>query len=282
LIKAIAFLVLVAICFIVSSSPPDNVRALPLPTGVDLLVALVIAMQSVIYTYGGWTGLVYFSEELRSPERDIPRAMFGGMLLVIAIYLLVNLALLHVLPISQIAGEKLAVGAAAQKVLGLYGDRFIRILMIISMLGAVNAYQLQATRVLYGMGRDGLFPNRVRQVNRGGTPTVTLLVSTVIALIFLLSSTFERVLAVLAFFFVLNYSMSFISVFVLRFREPNLPRPYRAWGYPWTTGFVLLVSIAFLVGAVVSDTRNSIYALMLIVASFPTFYFLKARSQVVS
>ena len=86
-------------------------------------------------------------------------------------------------------------------------------------------------------------------------------------------------LAVLAFFFVINYSISFLSVFVLRFKEPKTPRPYRAWGYPWTTGLALIGSIAFLVGAVVSDIKNSVYALVLLAVSYPVFLLLKWISK---
>ncbi|PYS92312.1 MAG: hypothetical protein DMF64_09255, partial [Acidobacteria bacterium] len=91
--------------------------------------------------------------------------------------------------------------------------------------------------------------------------------------------TFGRVLAALAFFFVLNYSVAFLSVFIFRRREPDAPRPYRAWGYPWTTGAALLGSIAFLIGAIMSDTRNSVYALALLAVSYPAFLLLKLRRR---
>ena len=104
--------------------------------------------------------------------------------------------------------------------------------------------------------------------------------SALAAILFILSGTFNKVLAVLAFFFVINYSISFLSVFVLRFKEPLTPRPYRAWGYPWTTGLALIGSIAFLVGAVMSDLgngvyENSVYALVLLAASYPVFLTLR-------
>ncbi|MGH9905996.1 MAG: APC family permease, partial [Pyrinomonadaceae bacterium] len=226
----------------------------------------------VIYTYDGWTGVVYFSEEVEHPGRDIPRALFGGVLSVIAIYLLVNLALLYVLPTSKIAGQDFAAGVAAETIFGRYGDTVFRTLTIISMLSAVNALHLMATRVLFAMSRDGLFTRVAASVNPGGTPAVALLMSTVVAVLFIVfGQTFGQVITVLAFFFVANYALSFISVFVLRKREPDKERPYRAWGYPWTTGLALLGSILFLIGAVASDTRNSVYALILLAASYPVF-----------
>jgi len=128
------------------------------------------------------------------------------------------------------------------------------------------------------MSRDGLFTKRASTVNAGGTPTVALFLSASVALIFILfGQTFGTVITILAFFFVANYALSFISVFVLRRREPDRERPYRAWGYPWTTGVVLAGSVLFLVGAIASDTRNSIYALLLLGVSYPLFRLLRRK-----
>ena len=283
LIKALAFIALVVACFAFGGkglSSSSSVQEQPQITGgLPLMFALVLALQSVIYTYDGWNGVVYFSEEVRDPSRNIPRSLFLGVLSIIGIYLLVNLALVYVLPLSQIAGDKLAIGTAAQAVFGRYGDTIIRGLTIISMLSAINAYHLMATRVLFSMSRDGLCSKKAERVNMGGTPTAALFMSALVAVLFILSGTFEKVIAILAFFFVANYAISFTSVFVLRRREPDLERPYRAWGYPWTTALALLGSIAFLCGAVWSDTRNSLYALLLLAASYPAFVLLRWLSE---
>ena len=122
------------------------------------------------------------------------------------------------------------------------------------------------------MGRDGLVSARTTTVNAGGTPTIALLLSAAVAILFVVfGRTFGAVITVLAFFFVANYLLSFTSVFVLRRREPGLRRPYRAWGYPWTTGLALFGSAAFLVGQVAGDTRNSLLSLLLLGLSYPVF-----------
>ena len=272
-IKALAFFGLILACFIFGKGTIGATTTMPVPTGFALLAAFVISLQAVIFTYDGWTGVVYFSEEVEQPGKNIPRSLFVGILSIIVIYLLVNVALLYVLPIEKIAGQGFAVGAAANEIFGKHGDTVFRALTIISMLSAVNAYHLMATRVLFAMSRDGLFAAKAGTVNKGGTPTFALFVSVMVAVLFIVfGQTFERVLAVLAFFFVANYMLSFISVFVLRRREPEKERPYRAWGYPWTTAAVLLGSVLFLAGAIASDTRNSAYALGLLVISCPLFY----------
>jgi basic amino acid/polyamine antiporter, APA family len=277
LLKTVIFAV-IAIAAFTYGGNPNTGTSLPVAHGFALFGALIIALQGVLYTYDGWYGVIYFGEEVRNPKRDVVRSMIGGVLLIIAIYLIVNLAYVYVLPMSQLAGEKFAAGAVANQIFGVYGDKTIRVLAILSLLSTINAYTLTAPRILYAMSCDELFSHHATRVNRGGTPTVTLLISTLVAVLFIFRS-FEQVLAALAFFFVANYTMAYISVFVLRVREPDLPRPYRAWGYPWITGIVLLGSIAFLVGAVISDQRHSLFALAILAVSVPIFLVVRLMSS---
>jgi basic amino acid/polyamine antiporter, APA family len=270
--KGLVLLALVGACFLLPAVQPVAATApAAVPGGAALLAAIVVALQGVIYTYDGWTGVIYFSGEVRDPARDIPRSMIGGVLSVTALYLLLNLAFLHVVPLAALAGEPLAAGAAARVVLGPAGDTAIRIVLIVALLSAVNALVLMSPRVLYAMSDDGLLPRAASAVNRGGTPTAALAASTAVSLAFIATGTFNAIIAVLAFFFVANYVLAFTAVFVLRRREPDAPRPYRAWGYPWTTSAALVGSLAFLAGAVAGDTRNSVYALGLLAASYPVY-----------
>jgi len=137
------------------------------------------------------------------------------------------------------------------------------------------------------MSCDGLFFRAAARVNKGGTPVLALFLSTVAGILFLLTGTFERVIAMLAFFFVANYTLSYTSLFVLRRREPQMPRPYRAWGYPWTTGVALVASVVFLAASIVTDLQGSlasghfwppspaVLALGVLAFSYPVFRSLK-------
>ena len=280
-LKALAFAALIVAAFALGGeASTQETSVLAPPTGMALVGAFVLSLQAVIYTYDGWTGVIYFSEEVEHPERDIPRSLFASVLAIIATYLLVNLAFLYVLPVSRMAGETFAAGAVARVIFGELGDPVFRALTIVSMLSAINAFHLMASRVLFAMSRDGLVSARAAAVNEGGTPTVALFLSAAVAVLFIvLGRTFQTVITVLAFFFVANYTLSFVSLFVLRRREPDRARPYRAWGYPWTTALALLGSVGFLAGAVASDTRNSLYALLLLAASYPGFRILRSLSR---
>jgi basic amino acid/polyamine antiporter, APA family len=274
--KSIAFLLLIAACFALGGNASPQPAAEFVRKG-SLLTGIVLAMQGVIYTYDGWTGPIYFSEEVKNPGRDIPRAMAGGVIAIAAIYLLINAAFLYVLPVSSMAGQPLVAATAAGAIFGDKGDLIIRLLTLVSMLGAINALTLMAPRVLYAMGATGLVPIATR-VDARGTPTVSLLLSTFVVLLITATGTVNSVIALASFFFVANYTLSFWSVFVLRRKEPDTPRPYRAWGYPWTTGIVLFGSVAFLVATVRADPRTALYSIGMLALSYPVFLLLKKRS----
>ncbi|MFN7926703.1 MAG: APC family permease [Blastocatellia bacterium] len=275
LLKALVFVALIGACFALGHKPATSVATVN--STRPFFLSLILALQAIIYTYDGWTGVIYFSEEVREPARDIPRALFGGVLAIIAIYLLVNLAFLTVLPVSKIASDPFVAGTVAQVLWGARGTRILQVLVLLSMLSSINANTLMASRVLFGMSRDALFSDKVVNVNAGGTPTLALFISTLITLFFILTGTFNQVLAVLAFFFVTNYALSFLSVLVLRRTELQTPRPHRTWCYPFTTGLALLGSLTFLLGAVISDRRNSLYALALLAISYPVFFLLRRK-----
>jgi len=277
--KTAALMILVVACFILGAharaAAPAATAALPsMPSGWPLAVALILGLQAVVYTIDGWDGVIYFGEEVREPGRDIPRAIFGSVFSVMGIYLLLNLVALYVLPMNEIVGNDFVLGTIADRVFGSLGDPIIRSIMIISMLSCVNSNLLFSSRTLHAMSCDGLFFRPVTRVNAGGTPTLSLLLSTVVSLFFVLGS-FERVIAMLSFFFVANYTLTYTSLFLLRKREPQMNRPYRAWGYPWSTAIALGASVVFLVGSIATDRENAPLALLMLVFSYPVYRVLK-------
>ena len=281
--KTIAFLILLVACFVLGgharAAAPAAATPLPaMPAGWGLAVAVILGLQAVVFTIDGWDGIIYFGEEVRNPGRDVPRAIFGSVFTIMGIYLLLNAAVVYVLPMNEIAGNNFALGTVAARIFGAYGDPIIRSIMVVSMLSCINANQLFCTRTLHAMSCDGLFFRPVAKVNAGGTPALALLLSTIAGVLFVLGS-FERVIAMLSFFFVANYTLSYASLFLLRKREPEMARPYRAWGYPWTTGIALLASAIFLVGSILTDRQNAPWALAMLVLSYPVFRLLKWTSS---
>jgi basic amino acid/polyamine antiporter, APA family len=281
-IKTAAFLILVVACFVMGgpahkAAASANVAAMPIASGWPFIVAIFLGLQAVVYTVDGWDGIIYFGEEVRDPGRDIPRAIFGSVFSIMGIYLLLNIVALYILPMKEIAGNNFVLGTVADRIFGSLGDPIIRSIMVISMLSCLNANQLFCSRTLHAMSCDGLFFRHAAKVNVGGTPTFSLLLSTIVGIIFVLGS-FERVIAMLSFFFVANYTLTYTSLFVLREKEPKMDRPYRAWGYPWTTGVALGGSVLFLVGSIVTDQDNAPWALAILILSYPVYRVMKSTS----
>jgi APA family basic amino acid/polyamine antiporter len=278
--KALAFGSLIAVCLLVPVPGGSAGPVGTLPSGLALVTAILLALQSVIYTYDGWTGPLYFGEETRSPGRGIPRSMVLGVLLVILIYVLVNVAFVRVLGMGRMAGDPFVAASAGQALFGARGDLVIRLIVLISILGGMNACALMTSRILLAMSRDRLLPAALATVNPGGTPTVAHWTSIGVAAGLIITGTVESVLALCAFFFVVNYTLSFLSVFALRRREPETPRPWRVPGFPFTTGLALVGSLAFLAGSVVTDWSHSWKSMLLLALSYPVYRIAVARRSV--
>ncbi len=281
-IKTVGFLILAVACFLkggpAHQAALQSTTSLPaLASGWPLAVAFMLGLQAVFYTIDGWDGVIYFGEEVREPGRDVPRAIFGSVFSIMGIYLLLNLLPLYLLPMNEIAGNTFVLGTVADRIFGSLGDPIIRSIMVISMLSCLNANQLFCSRTLYAMSVDGLFFRQAAKVNTGGTPTIALLLSTLAGVAFVIGS-FERVIAMLSFFFVANYTLTYTSLFVLRKREPQMHRPYRAWGHPWTTGIAFGGSVLFLVSSIATDRENAPWALAILVLSYPVYRLMKLAS----
>jgi APA family basic amino acid/polyamine antiporter len=278
LIKALGLVGLAIACLVVSGHAEAKTPG-PLPHGSALITALVISVQSIIYTYDGWNGTFYFSGELTDPGREIPRATILGVFSVMAVYLLLNLAFLKAVPIGTMAGDPFVAATAARAVFGTAGDIVIRLIVVVGMLSTVNSCLLMASRVPVAMAEDGLVSSAVTGVSKSGTPRLSLALTALVAAAFVVSGTFNQVLALLAFFFVLNYAMTFTSLFVLRRKEPDAPRPFRAPGYPYMTGIALIGAIAFLVSGFFGDRANSIRSTIVLAASYPVYWVFRYASR---
>jgi basic amino acid/polyamine antiporter, APA family len=271
LIKALALIAFVAACFVLS---PKN-SALPAighsNSHGTILLALVIALQAVIVTYDGWYGAIYFMEEDKDPARNLPRSAIGGVLACIAIFLLVNAALLHVLPMSQLSVSQVPAADAASLLFGSHGGQFILVISLITVVSTINALLMITPRILFAMSRDGLLPEWMTSVNSGGTPASALLACALLVIGLVLTGSFDSLIAIASFLFVAVYISGFIALLRFKTRRPELPRPFKMWGYPWTVFAVLLVSMAFLIASVIGDLTHSLFTLILVAASYPIY-----------
>ena len=259
-------------------APPAPASAAGLPLlSLGMLAAVAVALRSVIVTYDGWYSAIYLAEETLDASRTVPRAMIGCALLVTALYLLINAGFLHALSLPVLAASKLPAADAARQIFPHGGAEFVTIVSLCTVLGLVNAVLLGTPRILYAIGRDGLFSGRATLVSDSGTPRVALALTSGAASLLILSGSLEQLIAVAAVLFVLNYVSGYAALFVLRRREPELARPFRAWGYPYTAGLVLVGSVAFLVAAIADDPRSGLFAGLLTGLAAPVGWWASRR-----
>lgn len=278
-LKAIGLFAFVFMCFVYGGDvkTQDLVATTERVAQPALFTGLIIALQQVFYTFDGWHTAAYFTEENTDPAKNLPKSMISGVLVVIAIYLLVNLAILYIMPIETLAGSKLAAADAIRMIFGEKSGKIVTFFLMVSILGMLNAQIMFAPRVIYSMSKDGLFFKLAQKVNSGGTPAIAMPLTGICSILLIISGkdTCERLSDIAVFFFVMTYAAGFASVIMLRQKEPNLPRPYKVIGYPFIPIILIIISILFLIGAVFQDINSSMYALIFLVLSYPLFLITK-------
>lgn len=274
-IKAVGLLAFVFVCFTFGGNV--DYEALAVTTEKverpALFFGVIVALQAIFYTFDGWHTASYFSEENVDPVKSLPKSMIYGILVIITIYLLVNAAILYVIPIDILAGSKLAASDAIGYIFGEKSARVITFFLMISILGLMNAQVMFSPRVIFSMSRDELFPKFAQKVNKAGTPYLAMIFTCSLSVLLILMG--REVCAVLSdiavFFFVLSYISGFSSLIRLRNTEPDLPRPFKVPGYPYMPFVLVVCSVLFLLGAVLQDLKSSIFALVFIGVSYPLY-----------
>jgi APA family basic amino acid/polyamine antiporter len=277
---AITFLLLAAACLLhpVATYYPALSRGFGQPSGfMHMLVPMVAATRAIVVTYDGWYEAIYFTEEDTNVSRHLPRAMIGGVLIVLALYLLMNLAFLHVLSIPALASSTLPAADAARIVFPQGSGTFVTVLALLTLLSLINAVLLGAPRILFAIARDGMLGNHAAHVGTGGTPRPALLVSAITAAAFVASGKFDDIVAIAAILVAAMYCVNYVAVIVLRVREPQMVRPFRAWGFPVSTFVVLIGSLLFLIAAIHDDATSALRAAILLAAAVPTYLWLRRR-----
>lgn len=269
---ALTFLVLIAGCFLHPAVKWSAGIGLSGLHGWMLLVPIVGALRAIVVAYDGWYEAIYFTEEDVDAAHHLPRAMMGGVVIVLVLYLLLNFAFLRVMTIPALAGSSLPAADAAGIAFGAnWAGGFVTVLALMTMLSVMNAVLLGAPRILVGIGRDGLLTESATRVAAGGTPRMATIFSAGMTAIFILSGRFEEIIAVAAILIAGMYTVNYLAVFVLRVREPEVARPFKAWGYPWTTGAVLLGSVGFLIAAMHDDAESAWKAVVLMAVAVPVY-----------
>ncbi|WP_284652023.1 APC family permease [Flavobacterium terrisoli] len=278
-IKVLFFVGFIVACFMYSGVKFNPIESQSSILEMSVLIAFFKSLQMVLGTYEGWNAGCFFAEEDKDPNRNIPKSLYTGAIVVILIYVVMNMAFLYVLPVSTIANSTLAASDVSKVVFGDSGAVIVTVIAVFSILGILNAYMMIPARILFGLSRDGFFIQKGTTVNKGGTPIVTLLISSSIAFVLICIGSFEILFSLGAFMAVIVWGLTYCALIRLRIKEPNLPRPYKSWGYPWTTIIMILFSIALFFGFAYSDRRSLLVVGIITLLSYPVFLLLKRTNK---
>ena len=292
-LKLVAIFVLIAGSFFSGKGNLHNLVELPLssaPTGSALFPAFMASILAAFWAYDGWIAVTFIGGELKRPEKNLPRSLIAGLMVVIIIYLLINMAYLYILPVGQMAGSSLVAADTARAFMGWAGGGFIAIMVIISTFAATNMNVLSNCRVTYAMAENRMMFPKVASVHpRFNTPHVAIWFHCVWTCLLVLSGSFDMLTDMLVFISWLFYALTGVGVVKLRYTMRDYPRPYRAWGYPIIPAIFIIFSACFLIVTVYNDVTayingrseliNSFFGLLIVVAGFPLYWYFNRRKN---
>jgi APA family basic amino acid/polyamine antiporter len=279
----IKFAALVGLCgvvfFLAQGNPAHYTARAAEPTSWDLAGRFGVALVAVLWAYKGWEGASYSTGETRDPARNLPWGLFIGTLAILAIYLVTNLAYLWVLPTNEIAASGRIAADAISLVLGPVGGSVIAVVILFSIMGAANQILLTSPRVYFAMSQDGLFFKRIAHVHpRFRTPHVSIVAMGVWAVILSLSGTFEQLFTYVVFGQWIFFGLTVAAVFILRRKYPDLPRPYRTTGYPWTPALFILAALYISLNTLVNEPINAMAGLAIIALGLPAYLYWRRKA----
>jgi APA family basic amino acid/polyamine antiporter len=264
----IALLIIVGLTF--SGGATANFgTSIPAAGGVAGFFAALVA---ALWAYDGWNNVSMVSSEIKNPQKNLPLALVFGTLAVMAIYILANLAYFYVLPASGVAGSDRVAAEMMRRVWGAGGANAVSIAAMISIFAALNGSILTGSRVPYAMARDGLFFKSIGEVHpKYFTPANSIIALSAWSMILILSGGYDQLFTYVIFASWILYGMATASVIVLRFKRPDMPRPYRAVGYPVIPIIFVLVAIALILSTLQKSPRESLLGLGIMATGIP-FY----------
>jgi APA family basic amino acid/polyamine antiporter len=235
--------------------------------------AIGLAMTAILMAYNGWSYVSFVSGEVKNPQRNLPLALAVGMIAVIVFYVTVNIAYFKVMTVAEIAATERVGAAVAAHMLGPAGANGLSVVVLLSIIGALNGNILTGARIPFAEARDGLFFSRFGRIHpRFETPGFAIVALGAWTCILLLTGSYQEIFAYSILSAWLFYTLSVVAVAVLRRKAPNAPRPYRMWGYPYTIWAFVVVSIWFMVDALINQPKTSLAAFGIAAAGIPLYF----------
>jgi APA family basic amino acid/polyamine antiporter len=252
------------------------------PAGLSfgaVISGFALALVAVSWAFDGWNNVNFVAGEIRNPRRNIPMALIWGTLIITVLYVLVNYIYLYALPIDRMAGEIRVAEKATTVLFGGTTAAVISAAVVISTFGSMNGSILAGPRVYYAMAKDGLFFKSVAKIHpKFGTPAFSIVVQAIWASILTLSGTFEQLLTYVIFVSIIFWISAAFAVFTLRKKFPDMPRPYKTWGYPVVPAVFIIASFGILINSLIEKPVESLAGLGITLIGIPVYLYWRSRT----
>jgi APA family basic amino acid/polyamine antiporter len=246
----------------------------------QLISALGVGLIAVFWAYDGWVYITWVAGEVKNPRRNVPLAMVLGVLAVGVIYLAMNMTYVYALPLHEIAKYETIAHAAATKLFSPAAAGWLSAMIAISCFSAAAACTLSGSRVYLAMARDGVFFRRMAVIHpKWRTPAFSLIGQGVWAAVLTMSGRYDQLYTYVIFGMVLSYTLTVIGLFVLRWKKPDVPRPYRCTGYPWLPAIYILVGVAWTLNTIIQRPTEAFWGATIVLIGVPGYLYWKRKSR---
>jgi basic amino acid/polyamine antiporter, APA family len=277
-VKVAALVLFIALGFSIGHGVPAQLAT----PGTAAIAPMLLALIPIMFTYSGWNAGAYVAEEVRDPERNVPLALGLGTLAVIVIYLSLNALYLYALPVPELAAlEGRLIDTVAERLFGFVAGGLLAGFTIVSLAASMSAMMIAGPRVYFAMARDGLFATSAGAIHpKFRAPAHAVIAQAIWSGVLVLSGTLSQLVNYTGFAVVLFSAVAVSAVFVLRRRQPNEVRPFRAWGYPWAPAAFVIASAAML-GSILVNTplKSSSWGLAIIAAGLPVYWWMRQGAR---
>jgi APA family basic amino acid/polyamine antiporter len=246
----------------------------------QLISAFGVGLIAVFWAYDGWVYVTWVAGEVKDPRRNVPLAMVLGVLVVGAIYLAMNMTYVYAMPLSEVAKYETIAHAAATKLFSPAAAVWLSAMIAISCFSAAAACTLSGARVYLAMAQDGVFFRRMAVIHpKWRTPAFSLIGQGIWAAVLTVSGRYDQLYTYVIFGMVLSYTLTVIGLFILRWKRPDVPRPYRCTGYPWLPAIYVLVGVAWTLNTIIQRPTEAFWGATIVLIGVPGYLYWKRKSR---
>jgi APA family basic amino acid/polyamine antiporter len=244
----------------------------------QLISALGIGLIAVFWAYDGWVYITWVAGEVKEPRRNVPRAMVLGIIVVAVVYLAMNMTYIYAMPLSEVTKHETIAAAAAEAMFSPRAANWLSVVIALACFGAMASCTLSGARVYYAMARDGVFFERMAQVHpKWRTPAFSLIGQAVWACLLTVSGRYDQLYTYVIYGMVLSYTLTVIGMFVLRWKRPEIPRPYRCTGYPWLPAIYVLLGTWWTINTIVERPKEALAGTIIVLLGVPGYLYWKRQ-----